>query len=951
MTVWNRFWSWLRAVLQRTRMESEMDAELRFHIEAFAEDLVRSGVSRAEAQRRARLEFGGIERAKEECRDARGTNLIESLLQDLRFGFRMLRKSPGFTAVVVLTLALGIGANTAIFSLIDAVLLSSLPVRNPEQLVLLQWHAHRSPRYDQYSSFSDCQSGGNGKDNAWGCSFSSPMFDAIRAQASVFDGVLAFAGPTNLNLSENGPASVVNAEVVSGNFFDVLGVRAEVGRTIEPADDALDAPTVVVLSHPYWQAAFGGSPLAVGHTIRLNGVPFTIVGVAQAGFTTLSPGKTQDLWLARSLFPRVGSDKGWSRIAEPANAWLTIVARLKAGTPPPQAQAAVSLIFRNELLDGSKPLLDAKEDPSVTILPAQVGLVGRRDEFQSALFVLMLAVGLILLITCANIAGLLLSRATARSREMAVRYALGAARERIARQLLTESVLLSVVGGLLGVLVAYWGVHLIVALLASGSSSPFPFKVAPDLRVLIFTASVSIVAGIVFGIAPALRSTRVDLTPALKDRSGQAAHWRLTRVHLFSMGDALVVAQVSLAVVVLAGAGLFVRTLRNLEGLNPGFDFRNVLLFAVDPPLSGYDSAQTQRLYPDLRAQIAALPGVTSVGYSQDALLTEGLGTGTITIEGDPDNLEREVDILPTGPGFFETLRIQVLSGRVFNSSDFVEVQPTQSPGLSSRQNVLGLPPSGSVPVPVVINHAFLQRYLSTRSPLGVHLKKGNSDSSSGDLTRGKPKSRTWEIVGVVADAKYSSLRREIRPTVYHPIRDGGAYFELRTAVTPAALIPEVRSIVARTDSDLPLFHISTESEEIYRELYQERLIARLSSFFGLLALLLACLGVYGLLSYEVTERTREIGIRMALGAPPRRLLRFVVGQGVALSMMGMVIGLVTALGVTRYFRSLLYGVQPTDPLTLVTVSALLVLVTLAASYVPARRATKVDPMVALRYE
>src|SRR5271156_3921111 len=515
MRLWSRIRTWLRASFSRSRAELEMDAELRFHVEAYMEDLVREGVPQGEAARRARLEFGGMDRTKEECREARGANLLEDLLQDLRYGARALRKSPAFTSIAVLTLALGIGANTAIFTLLDAVFFRSLPARDPQELVLLQWHAHKSPKYDEYSSFGYCAEGG-GKEDPWGCSFSSPMYDSIRAQASVFEGTVAFGGPAQLNLSGNGPASMVSGNIVSGDFFQTLGIHAARGRLLEPSDDMATAPPVVALGYGYWQSAFGGSDSAIGQNINLNGVSFTIVGVAEAKFPSLAAGKKDEMWIPRSAFPDVGPHLGWSRLKDAGNSWMVIVGRLKPGVSVAQAQEAVSIIFRNELSYGSDPLLDAKYEPSILLLPAQNGLI-HGTGVQQPLYILMVAVGILLLIACANVAGLLLARSGARSKEMAVRLALGASRARLARQLLTESLLLSFFGGVVGILVAYWGVHATTVLLSGGVSGSFPFPVAPNLRILAFTVAGSILSGVFFGLAPAMRSTRLDLTPALKE--------------------------------------------------------------------------------------------------------------------------------------------------------------------------------------------------------------------------------------------------------------------------------------------------------------------------------------------------------------------------------------------------------------------------------------------------
>src|SRR5438094_284901 len=440
---------------------------------------------------------------------------MNTLLMDLRFGLRMLAKNPGFTAVAVITLALGIGANTAIFSLIDAVMLRSLPVRDPSQLVVLRWTAHSEPRRNGTSSFGDCSDEGS-RENPSGCSFPYPVFEQTRSEKDVFSGVTAFAGPAALVLSGNGAARMAEGEVVSGDYFSTLGVNAVVGRTLGPEDDSLSASPAVVLSFPFWQSAFGGDRSVVGRTISLNGVPFTIVGVADPSFTSLSPGKTQDLFLPLSMVPR--EHIGWGNDALSLNNWwLVIVARLKPGVSLARAQAAASLLFPNEMLNGAKPLSKESDDPRILLGPAQQGLTGERGDFSNPLYVLMFAVGFILLIACANVAGLLLCRAAARQKEIAVRLALGAGGRRILRQLLTESVMLSLAGGALGILFASWGVRATEALILGNSDSPFPFVVEPDWRVLTFTISVSIVTGVLFGLAPAFLCVSLNLTPALKE--------------------------------------------------------------------------------------------------------------------------------------------------------------------------------------------------------------------------------------------------------------------------------------------------------------------------------------------------------------------------------------------------------------------------------------------------
>jgi predicted permease len=552
-------------------------------------------------------------------------------------------------------------------------------------------------------------------------------------------------------------------------------------------------------------------------------------------------------------------------------------------------------------------------------MPAREGLSALRDRLAKPLTILMTAVCVVLLIACANVAGLMLARSAARQKELSVRLALGAGRARIARQLLTESVLLSTLGGASGTLLAFWSVRSLVAFMSRGGLWPEHLTARLDLRVLGFTAAASVLTGILFGLAPTFRGMRMDVTPALKDGTTTFASGAYRRRFL-SLGGSLVIAQVTLAILILSGAGLLLRTLQNLKSIDPGFDIRNILLFGIDPTLNGYTGTQTRNLYAQLQERLEALPGVLSVSYSFDPLLSGNLWTTSFHIEDETPNLEHVTEALAVGPNFFETMRIPLLAGRTFSPQDF-------SSGPGSKWS------------PVLINEAFVRQFFKNENPIGRHiLNLGGKDT-------------TCEIVGIVGDAKYQTLRSEISPTAYVPQKGGDTTFEVRTASNPSPLIPVIRSILRQLDNSLPLSRLKTQSEQIEGSLFQERLISRLSSFFGALSLLLACVGLYGLLSYEVTRRTREMGVRVALGAQPADILRFVVGQGVALSAVGAIAGIVVALGLTRYLGSLLYGVQPDDPLTFAAVAVLLATVAFAASYVPARRVIRVDPVVALRYE
>jgi predicted permease len=863
-------------------------------------------------------------------------NWFQSGFSDCRFALRQFHKSPAFATAAVLTLALGIGANTAIFSLIDAALLRSLPVRDPQQLVVFQWAAHNAPNTKgQYSYMSCPTNAGAGTSRAdWaadasgerGCSFSYPMFRQFQALQDAFSSVVALGGDVGLNLRGNGPASFVHGEMVSGGFFDMLGVGAAVGRTFAPSDDVRGAPPVAVLAYGYWQSAFGGDPSVAGKTILLNDIPVTIVGVAAKEFPSLDPARARQIWLPLSVSPQLGKDLyghiGGDHPSLEAGDdiwWVYPVARLKRAITPRQAQAVADAVFHNDVLDKTKELFKAEDAPRLVLVPAPQGISGLRDRFSTPLTILMTAVGMVLLVACANVAGLMLARSATRRKELAVRLALGAGRSRIARQLLTESVLLSAAGGVSGVLLGYWSVQSLVGFMSRGGLWPSHLALHLDLRVLVFTAAASVLTGILFGLAPAFHGMRLDLTPTLKESPAALARGASLGQWLNLRGS-LVIAQVALSVLVLAGAGLLVRTLKNLKSIDPGFDTRNVLLFDMDPGLNSYTAAQTHNLYSQLLERLEVLPGVLSATYSFDPLLSGDVWSTSFRVEGETQNTQHVTDGLAVGPRFFETLRIPLMAGRTFTPQDFL-LAP------DSKWN------------PVVINMAFARSFFKDQNPLGRRL--------SGLAGHGT----NYEIVGVVGDTKYQTLRSELGPTLYVPQPGGGATFQVRTAADPATIIPAVRSIVSKLDNNLPLFSIKTQSEQIEGSLFQERLIARLSSFFGGLSLLLACIGLYGLLSYEVTRRTREIGVRMALGARRPDILRVIVGQGVGLSAAGAVIGILGALGTTRYLASLLYGVRPVDPPTFVVVAVLLGLVALAACYIPARRASRVDPMVALRYE
>jgi predicted permease len=931
---------------RRNRMLKELEQDIREHIERETQDNIERGMTPEEARHAAMRKFGNVTRVKEDVREAWGFGWLEQLLQDLRYGARMLRRSPGFTAVAVLTLALGIGANTAIFSFVDAVLLRALPVPEPQQLVVFQWTAHVKPKFTGHSAYGDC---------AMDCELSGPFYETVRAQAKSFSGVAAFAGPLGMDLSGNGPASITQGEYVSGDFFSTLGVKMALGRPLGREDDSRSAPPAIVLSYGYWQRAFGGDRSAIGRTVRLNNTPVVIAGVAEAQFTSLTPGKTQDFFLPFALSDRVKSEWWGNKdtYSDPATFWVVIVGRLKAGVSIGQAQEEASALFRNEMVHGAKPLLKEADEPAIRLAPAAQGLNGETRLIAPMLYVITAAVGLVLLIACANVAGLMLARAAKRQKEMAMRSALGAGRRRIVRQLLTESVLLSMLGGALGTLVAVWGVRAITRLIASGFDEGFPYVVGLDWRVLAFTIGVTFATGILFGLAPARSGARAELTAGLKENELYVGRKGTLLARRLRLGDALVMAQVGLSVVVLTGAGLLVRTLHNLHELNPGFDTRNIQLFGINPIIAGYKDEQSAQLYSDLQERFAALPGVVSASYSGDTLLSGGWSGDHVHLDGAPPNTNVRTAVLPVGLNFFPTMGIPLLAGRTFAPADFATASATNGAiKAAEEQGQAGNRTTGKVsqveaaPVPVIVNEAFTRKFFAKEDPVGRHI--GNAEHEDEPAKGPQP---GYLIVGVAGNTKYDHLRGELKPTMYLPLVGNSAHFELRTAGNPTALVGLVRDIVSRADKNLPLFEVRTQTEQIEELLFQERVMTRLSSFFGLLALALACIGLYGLLSYDVARRTKEVGIRIALGAERNHVLLLVARRGIALVVAGAAVGIGVALGVTRFMASILYDVRANDPATIAGVAVLLGLVALAACWIPARRAMRTDPMVALRYE
>ncbi|MEP7340146.1 MAG: ABC transporter permease [Acidobacteriota bacterium] len=870
-----------------------------------------------------------------------------SLWNDLRYGVRMLLKKPGFTLIAVITLALGIGANTALFSIVDAMLLKMLPVKEPDRLVLFK---SRAPREFSAGSYT----GNSSSDPVTGqrimTSFPYQSFVRMREQQSAggtLSDVFAFGG-VSLNVNASGQADVASGQAVSGNYYAGLGVQPLMGRTITDEDDKAGASPVAVLSYRYWERRFGGDKEIVGKQINLNNVAFTVVGVTPPGFEgTMQVGSSQDVTIPIAWEPQLNADRERSRMFGAGVWWLRLMGRLKPGATAEAARAQLENTFQQSVVEhrsarqsqaqtqgqGGRPILnlDPKDYPRLALDPGGQGEMNSRQYYAPSLYMLLGVVGLVLLIACANVANLLLARAASRQKEIGIRLALGASRFRLIRQLLTESLLLAGAGGALGVLFALWIKDGLLAVGDWGGRGMTALQPQLDWRVLGFTFALSLLTGVVFGLAPAWRATKVDLTPALKDsaRSSSAASRSL-------LSRSLIVVQVALSLLLLIGAGLFLRTLINLQRVEPGFNTRNLLLFGVEPGLIGYKDEKLVQLYKQMTERLEAVPGVQAVTFSRMTLLAQGSSSRSVYLR-DALNAapNAEGHIKPSGDGyihqvrenFLEAMEIPLLAGRSLRAQD-----------------------DAKAPKVTVVNQTFANKYFPNENPIG---KRFTFDESKPDNV---------EIVGLAKDAKYTRQRDEIPPTAYltylQELRGiSGATFEVRTAGDPNAAVASVRQAVREVDGNLPLNNIRTQIEQADETLRMERLFAKLLSLFGLLAQQLASIGLYGVMAYSVSQRTHEIGIRMALGASRSNVLKMILRQGMTLTLLGVVLGLIGAYVLTKYLASqmnltsMLYGVKVNDPLTYGVIAVLLTVVAMVACYIPARRATKVDPMVALRYE
>jgi putative ABC transport system permease protein len=881
-----------RALFRRGAMEAEMDEELRLHFENQVAKNVALGMTREEAVRRARIEFGGYEQLREECRDARGVGLIEETLQDVRYALRMLRNSPGFAAVAVLTLALGIGANTAIFSVLDSVLLRSLPYQNPAGLVMV-WE-NNSQHPDPHNTVSP------------------PDFLDWQSRNTIF-AEMASLFDQHSNLTGKGLPREVVVQDVSANFFSVLGVNPILGAGFTAENGKARHDNVVVLSYGFWKERFAGDAAVIGKTILLDGHEETVVGVAPENFTWFIKdgsftGEKPQMWTP-FVFPESFSDrKGIGR-------FLTVVARLKSGATVAQAQAQMTAIAGH--IAEEYPDFNAYWGANVVPVREQVS-----GELRPALLILAGAVAFVLLIACANVSSLLLARAAAREREIAVRTALGASPWRIARQLLTESVLLALIGGAIGIVLSVWGTNL---LLAASPKNLLGLNSTPvDWRVLGFAAGATLAAGLLFGFLPSYISAHSGISETLKEGGrGSSAGKR----RAFARG-AFVVAQMGLALVLLAGAGLLIRSFVRLMGVDPGFEAGHLLSFKVSLPTSKYkDDKALLTFFAQLRGRISRLPGVRSVSMCSVAPFA-GLGSATgVRVLSQPERSLMDLPVAAVrvvGTDYFSTMQIPLHAGRNFSEQEMTEERHV-----------------------VIINQAFADQLLNGAEPLGqkavIYMKSLESS-----------KNAPSEIIGVVGDVRQMGLDTPAEPTVYWPHPElvlSQLTFLVRTEKDPLAMVSAARQELQQMDPEQPMAAISTMDELLAGSLSRSRFTMLVLGLFAALALVLACVGIYGVIAYSVTQRTQEFGIRMALGANRRDVLRLVLGQGTRLTFLGIGLGIVAALIVTRLMGTLLYGISATDPLTFTAVALLLAVVGLAACYIPARRATRVDPIVALRYE
>lgn len=885
MRTFRAYLSRLAAICNKNKRDRELSDEIESHLQFHIDDNLRRGLPPEEARRRALIALGGVEQAKEIYRDRRSLPMIETLLQDLRYSVRRLRKAPSFALLVVLILALGIGANTAIFTVVDAVLLKPLPYPQPDKIVAASLTVKQDPATRSPYGIAD--------------------FLAAQTRQASFTAFAAVSQPgDSITYTGGREALQIHGTMATADFFSVLGINPLLGRTFAPDDDRPGHDCVVVLSHAFWQQHFGADPQAIGRPITLDGASYTIIGVMPSNFH-FGPRDNDDVWPVLQLAPR--------NVRYPY--WLSPMGRLKSGVSETQASADLSMIASD--LQRQIPNSDYS---AASVQPLKSQLVG---DVQSALLFLLGAVTLVLLIATVNVASLEIVQATSREREMAIRSALGASRGRIARQVIAESVVLAVLGGALGLLFAYKGVDLLLAMIPGGI--PRLKEVTVNGSVLAFTATVSLLSGLLFGIAPLLHGYGQRLNETLRSGSHKFSDHRGRR----GLRNALVVVEVSLSIVLLVGAVLLLRSFERLSSTSPGFDSQSLVTATVSLPATAYaKEAQISSFYDQLLDRLQNSAGVNSAAVSMSLPPNLLAILNPFHVPGEPlgpgQSLPLAVETTVSA-GYFRTLAIPLLRGRVFSDSD------------RNRTDEI-----------LIINDAMARRYFPGKDPIGQRIQTGDPD----------PKAAWETIVGVVGDVKYSGLDAAPQPTLYKPYFEPGwtsfsreMFIVIRTNADPKAAASTLRSAVQNLDGNLPVGDIRTMNELLLKSVAQPRFRTLLLGIFATVALLLAVVGIFGVMSDLVGRRTQEIGVRMALGASHGNVLRMILGEGLRVVLIGIGLGLIEALLLGRLVKSLLFGIQPADPLTFLSSAILLTIVALAACYVPARRAMRVDPMVALRHE
>jgi predicted permease len=904
-------------LFQRKRKEAELEEELRFHLEEEAAEREADGAPIEEARRAARRDLGNIALLKEDTRATWSWTLWEQLLQDVRYALRTMLANKTFTALAILLLALGIGANTAIFSFMDSILLRSLPVPNPESLVSLHT---RTPRSEVHGEQRHDNTYTSEEEGFVGGVFSYPLFELFRQNDSVFSSVFGYQATGALNLIVGGSAAVTQGELVSGEYFKGVGIAPAAGKLFGLDDDRAGAPAVAVMSFEASRKWFGGPANAIGQSVVLNNVPFAVVGVTPPEFFGVDPTTTPALYVPMHLnvvlVPANETSNTIARYSNPNREWVNVMARLRTGVTRAQAQAALAGQFE-EFMRTSNTIRARGNLPTLVLKEAGGGLDGLRRAYSKPLYVLLTLVGLILTIACANIANLQLSRAAARRREVAVRLSLGAGRLRVIRQLLTESVLLASMGGALGVAFALWSIRLLTVLLANGREN-FTLRAELNWQVLGVAAGLSLLTGLLFGLVPAIQSTRLNLMPTLKESKTGERPLRFTR-HV-NASRALLVSQIAITLLILVAATLFIRTLSNLESIQIGFNRESLLTFRVNARLAGHRDPEIFAFYNDLQQQFSAIPGVRSASLSDLPLLGGG-NRGTMV--NAPGAERKSTGILRVGSRFFTTMEIPILLGRAVEERD----EPNS-------------------PMVAVVNETFVKTHFGDKNPIGQHLVFP-TDCAKCDV----------EIVGVAGDALYGKLTGKVHSVVFFPFTQNVTgpvaemLYELRTTGNPLNYVDSVREIVQRADQRMPLFDVKTQAARIDYSIGDQIVFARLCTAFAILALTIACVGLYGTMSYTVTRRSGEIGIRMALGAQRRRVVWMVLKEVLLLVAVALAISVPAVLATSKLIESFLFGMNGNDVVALTAAVVILAAAATLAGYVPARNASRIDPNVALRHE